>query len=106
MRELARRWLADAGHEVVVVSMNQLGAERRLDLVMMDVANPRGVAERVQLLRASHCAPVLLVSGGLRRRNDPSPNLAQQLGAAAVLAKPYTREQLLAAIATGLAAAP
>lgn len=104
MRELAQRWLAEAGHEVVVLAPRQLAPGLRLDLVMIDVANPRGMAGRMQVLRASHPAPLLLVSGRIRRSEGASPALASQLGAAAVLAKPYTREQLLAALDAALAA--
>lgn len=103
MRELAERWLREAGHDVVVVSFQQLGSCEGLDLIMVDVAYPRGMVERVRSLQAAHPAPVLLVSGRLRRSNGQSQALAAQLGAAAVLAKPYTREQLLAALAAALA---
>ncbi len=104
MRELAGRWLEQAGHAVVFVSARQLDSVPALDLIMLDVANPRAAAGRVQSLRSAHPAPLLLVSGRLRRSNDPSPALALQLGVSAVLAKPYTREQLLAAVAAALAA--
>ncbi|MES2099719.1 MAG: hypothetical protein V4569_07870 [Pseudomonadota bacterium] len=103
MRELAQRWLSEAGHDVVLSSVNELGLTSGLDLIMVDVANPRSAAERVRSLRAVHPAPLLLVSGRLRRNHDPSPTLALQLGAAAVLPKPYTREELLTAVAAALA---
>jgi DNA-binding response OmpR family regulator len=102
MRELADRWLSEAGHDVVRVSVKQLNSQTALDLIMVDVANPRGAIERVRALRAAHSAPLLLVSGRLRRRNDLSPTLALQLGASAVLPKPYTREQLFGAVAAAL----
>ena len=104
MRELAQRWLTEAGHDVVLLSWDQLSLKPGLDLIMVDFANPRSAAERVRSLRAAHPAPVLLVSGRLRRTHEPSPTLALQLGAAAVLPKPYTREELLAAVAAALAA--
>jgi len=106
MRELARRWLGEAGHDVVPLLVGQLRAATRVDLIMVDVGNLRGATERVQALRAIHTAPILLVSGRLRRGLAPSPDLALQLGAAAVLPKPYTRAQLLAAVAVALAPAP
>lgn len=106
MRELARRWLGTAGHDVVLVSARQPGSPATsVDLVMADVANLRGAVDRVQSLRAAYGAPVLLVSGRLRRSSAPSRVLALQLGAAAVLPKPYSREQLFAAIEAALAAA-
>jgi len=103
MRELAERWLQEAGHKVIAVPARQPHPALGLDLIVLDVANPRGAAERVRALRAAHAAPVLLVSGRLRRHADPSPALASQLGASAVLSKPYTREQLFAAVAAALA---
>ena len=105
MRELAKRWLSTAGHDVVLVSAKQLGPAAEVDLVMADDAKLRSAAERVQALRAAYSAPVLLVSGRLRRTNAPSRTLALQLGAAAVLPKPYSREQLFAAIEAALASA-
>ena len=104
MRELAKRWLAKAGHDVVLVSARQLGTASKLDLVMADIDNLRSAAGRVQALRAANPAPVLLVSGRLRRGNGPQPVLAHQLGAAAVLPKPYSREQLFAAVAAAMEA--
>lgn len=105
MRELADRWLREAGHDVVAVSIAQLGSCQGLELIMVDAANPRGMVERVKSLQAAQPAPVLLVSGRLRRGSGLSHALAEQLGAAAVLAKPYTREQLFAALAAALAPA-
>ena len=106
MRELAERWVRGAGHEVIPLTARQFGLGTRADLLMVDVAHLRGATERVQALRANHPAPVLLVSGRLRRGSAPSAALAQQLGAAAVLPKPYSRAQLLAAVAVALGALP
>lgn len=104
MRELAIRWLTNSGHEVVTVT-SKPGPASEVDLVMADVANLRGAADRLQALRATYSAPVLLVSARLRRSNSPSSVLALQLGAAAVLPKPYSQKQLLAAIEAALASA-
>jgi len=102
MRELAQRWLEEAGHRVVRAAPTELDAAAGADLVMMDVASPRRAAERIGLLQARHAVPILLVSAGLRRSSEPSPALALQLGVAAVLPKPYTRGELLAAVSAAL----
>ena len=98
-------WLREEGHDAVLTSAEQLHAVRDLDLIVVDVADPRAAAEQVRALRAVCPVPVLVASGRLRRHPGPSPGLARQLGASAVLAKPYTREQLLAAIAAALSGA-
>lgn len=102
MRELADRWLSDAGHEVALTSAQQVGSLAGLDLMMVDVGDLRGAAARVQLLRAVQRAPILLVSGRLRISESPQRALAHQFGVDAILPKPYAREQLLAAVAAAL----
>lgn len=101
MREVAQRWLSDAGHEVVFIAESRQDKLPGLDLVLLDVANPGRAARRVAALRALHCVPVLVVSGHQRRAAaNASDSLASNIGAAAILPKPYTREQLLAAVAS------
>jgi DNA-binding response OmpR family regulator len=48
---------------------------------------------------------VLLISARFRRTQDPSASLASQLGVSAVLAKPFTRDELLSAVDAALAQA-
>jgi DNA-binding response OmpR family regulator len=86
----------------VATAVDQLDAVGRLDLIMLDMAHPGRAAGQLRSLQSSRLVPVLLVSAHLRRTGEPSQALASQLGAAAVLPKPYTREQLHAAIAAAL----
>ena len=104
MRELASRWLSDAGHAVVLLAERQRTPVPGLDLVMLDLANPGRASGRVEALRALHQAPVMVVSTHQRKAPQPSPLLARRVGAAAILPKPYTRDELLAAVASACGA--
>ncbi|MDM0015931.1 hypothetical protein QTH87_26055 [Variovorax sp. J22P168] len=102
MRDLAERWLSEAGHELVVLPTPPSEAVRRLDLIMLDVANPGRAAGRVEALRAFYDVPILVMSAHLRNSSKPSSALASRLQAAAVLPKPYTRNELLTAVAAAI----
>ncbi len=105
MRALALRWLAEAGHEVRAVSPCGGEAMPGFDLVVANVPSPRGAEELLCRLRSLYAAPVLLVSARLQRGQCCSATLPCQLGVRAVLSKPFTRRELLAAVARALAAA-
>lgn len=98
IQQLTARWLSDAGHRVVLTSVLELRPDMDLDLIVVNIANPRVANQLMSSLGDAHAAPVLLVSARFRRSRQPSPALAHQLGAAAVLPKPYTRDELLAAV--------
>ena len=102
MRELAERWLVAAGHHVTLMPAQYVGPAIDVDLVMVDPGNLDGAAERVRSLRALHHAAILLVSGRLRRSKGPQQRLAQQFGVDAALPKPYSRDELFAAIGAAL----
>jgi len=101
IRELALRWLAAAGHAAS-------GAARPVPppigvaLVVADLAQPRSAAALARLREATRPARLVLVSARFRRADTLSAPLAHQLGVAAVLAKPYTGDELLAAVSAGL----
>ena len=102
MRALALRWLAEAGHEIQAV--NPCGGEALpgFDLVVANVPSPCSAGEVLCRLRALYAAPVLLVSARLQRGQCCSATLPCQLGVRAVLSKPFTRRELLAAVARAL----
>jgi DNA-binding response OmpR family regulator len=98
MRELTLQWLGEAGHRAVVVSMQTLHGGNGFDLIIADVASPRSAALLVRALRATHSAPLLLLSARLRRNRGTSKQLARQLGVKAILPKPFSHAELMQAI--------
>lgn len=95
IRQLVQLWLHDAGHTSDALDAGPVPA-RRFDLVIANVSSPRSAAAEVRALRAAHGAPLLLLSARFGRTTPQT--LAQQLGVAATLAKPFTRQELMAAI--------
>ena len=103
--------LTKAGHTVVTAENGKMGLEvfarEKPDLVITDIIMPEmeGI-EAIQILRAqAPDLPIIAVSGGGRTKNLEFLRVAEKLGANAALGKPFTKEQLLAAVANGLAAA-
>ncbi|MEZ5637321.1 MAG: hypothetical protein R3E92_09300, partial [Burkholderiaceae bacterium] len=87
---------------VTLMPAQYVGPAIDVDLVMVDPGTLDGAAERVRSLRALHHAAILLVSGRLRRSKGPQQRLAQQFGVDAALPKPYSRDELFAAIGAAL----
>ena len=106
MRRLIGRMLRSAGHQVREAGGGREGLElfneARPDLVVTDIFMPEG--EGIETVRAMYEAapsvPILVISGGGEGYPDYS-GFAVELGAAAKLAKPFTRAQLLERV-TGL----
>jgi DNA-binding response OmpR family regulator len=103
IRQLVERWLVDEGHSVKAVSIKTLQRHNGVDLIIANVPSPRAAAPLIQSLRAAHAAPLLLISARLRRSPGASTQLASQLGVAAVLAKPFARHELIAAVDRAMA---
>jgi len=70
------------------------------ELVIMDLIMPdKEGLETIQLFRRNHAeTKILAVSGGGRVNANDLLKIAEQFGADAVLAKPFTQEQLAAAL--------
>ena len=101
VRELARRWLVDAGHDVETYASPTTVGE--VDLVIADVASPRAVSPMLgELLQPVGAVAVLLLSARFRKGQEGSVQLADELGVKGVLPKPFTKRQLLAAVAQAL----
>lgn len=98
---LLQRWLAAAGHRVQMTSPDALPSDA-VDLVIASVDSPRDAEAFVEALQAATAAPVLLTSARFVRRPADPDRLARQMGVRAVLAKPYDRGELLAAVARAL----
>jgi DNA-binding response OmpR family regulator len=95
IRELLERWLGEAGYTVSAT------ADERPSLVIADVPSPRGAQALVQSLQV-YAAPILVLSGRFRRGLAGSAEAARRLGVKKVLPKPFTREELLSAVAASL----
>jgi DNA-binding response OmpR family regulator len=102
VRELVRGWLVDAGH--VVETYPVLVSVGDVDLVIADVASPRVVKPLLgELLRPANGVHVLLISARFRKGQEGSTELADEFGVKGVLPKPFSKRQLLAAVARALA---
>ena len=106
IRELLERWLSEAGFTVQAASGDATalsGASDIPSLIIVNVPDPRGAEALVRSLEARHHAPVVLISGRFRRGLGDSVEAARRLGVRKVLPKPFTREELLVAVAEAIA---
>ena len=95
--------LERSGYTVLEADNGQSGlkelAQAAIDLVVTDIVMPvmEGI-EFIRLLKKAHPElPVIAMSGG--PRSDLYLDLARKMGAVAVLSKPFSDVQLLAAVA-------
>lgn len=95
IRALIMRWLRDAGYAVTASGVRA----GDLALVIADVPDPVQADATLREIAARHGAPILVTSGRLRRDPAASKTVARRLGVAGVLPKPFTCEELLAAVA-------
>lgn len=96
IRELLERWLEEAGYAV------SAAGEERPRLVIVNVSNPRRAQPIIESLRVVYAAPMLVLSGRFRRGLTGSAEAARRLGVNKVLPKPFTRKELLSAVAASL----
>ena len=101
IRQLLERWLGEAGY-VVQIGASQTGDARAPaatpDLIVVNVPDPRGAQGLIRSVQRDHRAPILLVSARFRRGLGGSVDAARRIGVRKVLPKPFTREELLAAV--------
>jgi len=99
---LLERWLGEAGYTVVVETLQTLpqavGGGEESELVVIDVPTPRGAEKTIKSVREVYAGPILLLSARFRRGTGSSSGVAQQFGVRKILAKPFTRAELLSAI--------
>ncbi|HET7132802.1 MAG TPA: hypothetical protein VFJ95_11165 [Gammaproteobacteria bacterium] len=95
IRELLERWLGEAGHTVS-------WADDQPCLVVANVPHPRRAQPFIERLRAVYAAPIIVLSARFRRGLASSAEAARRLGVETVLPKPFTREELLAAVAASI----
>jgi DNA-binding response OmpR family regulator len=96
IRELLETWLGEAGYTV------SASGDEQPCLVIADVSNPRRAQAVIESLQAVYAAPILVLSGRFRRGLAGSAEAAPRLGVKKVLPKPFTRKELLSAVAASL----
>ena len=108
-RTLITEVLTDAGFEVHSApsgrGVSALLHCRRIDLLITDLSMPdRDGIETMTELRYSHPQlPIIAISGDMPLNRDLYLTLAEKLGAARVIAKPFKMDQLIAAAREALA---
>jgi DNA-binding response OmpR family regulator len=102
IRQLLERWLREGGYSVAagdLARLRQHGSnEPPPSLVIVDLANPRSAAVVIRSVQAVHAAPIIGVSARFRRGLGTSRDAARRLGVCKLLPKPFSRDELLAAV--------
>jgi DNA-binding response OmpR family regulator len=102
-RNLMVEVLTQAGFDVTAVAdgrkVTTILRERSIDLVITDLVMPeRDGLETMTELRYTHPKlPIIAISGDFPLNRDLYLRLAEKLGAARILAKPFPMSQLIAA---------
>lgn len=94
MRGLIVRWLSDAGYLVTTDDMQPACVA----LVIADVPDPLRAEAVLKEMGTRFGAPVLPMSGRFRRYRGAPEGTARRLGVARVLPKPFSGDELLAAV--------
>ena len=100
MRELLVEWLSAEGYSVRAVAPKDAQVPDKADLVIVDVYMPRHEgANRLRAVKAAYReTPLIAISGQFRSGLFGSCTAAAALGVRQVIAKPFTRRDLLAAV--------
>src|SRR5882672_6098310 len=100
MRGLLTEWLTGAGYAVRERDLRAACAAERADLVIVDLYMPRqaGVDVVRAVQQALPGAPVIAMSAQFRPGLAGSSQAARALGARKLIAKPFTRQDLLGAV--------
>lgn len=99
-----REILETAGHDVTEARDGEEGiafqAANPFDLIITDIIMPRkeGVETIIELKRDHPNLRIIAISGGGRTRNLDFLKLAEEYGADKVLPKPFSEDELLAAV--------
>ena len=100
MRELLMEWLSEEGYSVRAAAPDDAQVPAKADVVIVDVYMPR--YEGTSRLRAVKAAypetPLIAISGQFRSGLYGPCTAAATLGVRQVIAKPFTRRDLLAAV--------
>ena len=100
MRGLLAEWLSAEGYSVRAAAPGDAASQDRTDLVIVDVYMPRQEgAKRLRAVKAAHPdTPLIAISGQFRPGLVGSCTAADALGVRQVIAKPFSRRDLLTAV--------
>ena len=100
MRDLLAEWLSAEGYSVRTEAPGDAQVQGGADLVIVDVYMPRHEgAQRLRAVKAAHPeTPLVAISGQFRPGLVGSCTAADALGVRQVIAKPFSRRDLLAAV--------
>ena len=100
MRELLVEWLSAEGYSVREAAPGDAQGPAKADVVIVDVYMPRYEgANRLRAVKAAYPeTPLIAISGQFRSGLVGSCIAAAALGVRQVIAKPFTRRDLLAAV--------
>src|SRR4030088_3575889 len=100
MRELLVEWLSAEGYSVREAAPGDAPGPAKADVVIVDVYMPRYEgANRLRAVKAAYPeTPLIAISGQFRSGLVGSCIAAAALGVRQVIAKPFTRRDLLAAV--------
>jgi CheY-like chemotaxis protein len=100
MRELLVEWLSAEGYSARVAAAGDAQVPDKADLVIVNVYMPRHEgANRLRAVKATYPeTPLIAISGQFRPGLGGSCAAATWLGVRRVIAKPFTRGDLLAAV--------
>ena len=100
MCALLKEWLSQAGYRVSTAALRDAEHPGPADLVIVSICMPKHAgAQLVRMIRAAHPGtPMIALSGHFRSGLSAVGATADALGVQQVIAKPLTREDLLAAV--------
>lgn len=98
IRELVKGWLTEAGFSVIAAAGAAPAPKRAPRLVIANVSSPRGAGALIRGMQELYKAPIMLISARFRRGLGASKDAAYRLRVRKVLPKPFTQEELLAAV--------
>ncbi len=109
LRKIVRQMIESEGHVVVEADNGRAALNvfraRNPEIVITDIVMPQkdGIEMIAELRRESPAVRVVAISGGGRTRNLDVLRLAERAGADVVLAKPFTRVELIDALERAVA---
>jgi|SRR5208282_2344713 len=100
MCSLLTEWLSAEGYSVRSVAPRESQAANKADLVIVDVYMPRHEGKsRLSAVKSAHPeTPLIAISGQFRPGLAGSCSAAHALGVQQVIAKPFSRRDLLLAV--------
>jgi DNA-binding response OmpR family regulator len=110
LRDVLKTVLQDAGHDVVEASNGNVALEQfrqtPTDLIITDIVMPdkEGLETIIDFRRMYPQVKIIAMSGGGRNSPQDYLDMAKKLGAAEVIAKPFSIDDFLRSVETVLQA--